>query len=149
MKQNDKSSDEQTVFSQKAPLPVGPYPHARRVGPFLYLSGIGPRQKGSQEIPGVTLDSSGKIQSHDIVLQCDSVFQNVETVLEEAGAKLSDLVDITVFLTHMEKDFATFNEKYKTFFQGISAARTTVEVKSLPTPIAIELKCVAFIGDEK
>jgi 2-aminomuconate deaminase len=137
------------ILSQRAPEPVGAYPHARRVGNLLFLSGIGPRKRGTKEIPGVSLDSSGKVVAHDISLQCESVFANVRAVLEDAGASWNDIVDVTVFLTHMKDDFPTFNRLYAQAFAGEgrpNPTRTTVEVTALPTPIAIELKVVAQIA---
>ena len=134
------------ISSDLAPEPVGPYPHARRVGNLLFLSGVGPRKKGSKDIPGVTLDSSGNIISYDIEEQCRSVFQNVKYILEASGSKWEDLVDVTVFLTNMKKDFATYNRIYKEYFVTAQPCRTTVEVVALPTPIAIELKCIAVIS---
>ena len=131
--------------SHKAPEPVGPYPHAKRVGNLLFLSGVGPRKKDSKEIPGVELNEKGEIVSYDIAKQCHSVFENVRFILEESGAGWEDLVDITVFLTNMKKDFATFNKIYSEYFTGNKPCRTTVEVNALPTPIAIELKCIAVI----
>jgi|SRR6185295_5723617 len=130
--------------SEKAPEPVGKYPHARWAGDTLYLSGIGPRQKGSKEIPGVTQDASGKVVAHDIELQCRSVFNNVRAVLEEAGAEWKDLVDVTVYLTDMKGDFARYNKLWAEYFPENPPCRTTVEVTALPTPIAIELKCIAY-----
>lgn len=132
-----------SISSDLAPEPVGPYPHARRVGNLLFLSGVGPRKKGTKEIPGVTLDSSGNIVSYDIEEQCRNVFQNVKYILEASGCKWEDLVDVTVFLTNMKKDFATYNRIYKEYFVTNQPCRTTVEVVALPTPIAIELKCIA------
>ena len=131
------------LLSEKAPLPVGPYPHAKRVGNLLFLSGIGPRKRGQQEIPGVTQDGQGTVMATDIEAQCHSMFANVKAVLEDAGASWSDLVDITVFLTDMKKDFATFNRIYSTYFTEVRPCRTTVEVGALPTPIAVEVKCIA------
>lgn len=139
----------ETVISNRAPEPVGAYPHARRVGDFLFLSGIGPRKRGSKEIPGVTLDATGKIVARDMEAQCLSVFANVRTVLEDAGADWSNIVDVTVFLTHMKEDFPVFNKLYAEAFAGPgrpNPTRTTVEVTALPTPIAIELKIVAYLG---
>lgn len=133
------------VTSSRAPEPVGPYPHAKRVGNLLFLSGIGPRKRGSRDIPGVTLDANGIVASHDIEAQCRSVFENVRTVLEDAGATWNDIVDVTVFLTDMN-DFAVYNRVYAEYFAGPgkpNPARTTVEVTRLPTPIAIELKVIA------
>ncbi len=133
------------TLSQQAPEPVGPYPHARQCGKFLFLSGMGPRQRGSKKIPGVELDASGHVVAYDFEVQCRAVFANVQTVLQEAGAKLEDLVDITVFLTNMAQDFETFNRLYSEFFVGCEPTRTTVGVTALPTPIAIELKCIAHL----
>jgi len=133
------------VVSQRAPEPVGAFPHAKRVGHLLFLSGIGPRVRGSREIPGVTLDAKGEIVDHDIEAQCRSVFQNVRTVLEDAGSGWDRIVDVTVFLTDMKRDFATFNRLYAEHFANNRPARTTVEVNALPTPIAIELKVIATI----
>lgn len=138
-----------SISSDKAPDPVGPYPHARRVGNLLFLSGVGPRKKGSNEIPGVTLDSNGNIISYDIEEQCRNVFQNVRYILEASGSRWEDLVDVTVFLTNMKKDFATYNRIYKEYFVTNQPCRTTVEVVALPTPIAIELKCIAFVQESE
>ncbi len=139
------SMENLAFHSTKAPEPVGLYPHARRVGNLLFLSGVGPRQRGSNEIPGVTLDSQGNILAYDIETQCRSVFENVRTILEEAGSSWDKLVDVTVFLTNMKDDFKTYNQLYAEYFKDCQPCRTTVEVKSLPTPIAIELKCIATI----
>ncbi|HMP99828.1 MAG TPA: Rid family hydrolase [Cyclobacteriaceae bacterium] len=136
---------ENKIHSDKAPEPVGLYPHARKVGNLLFLSGVGPRKRGSKEIPGVTLDASGNIISYDIEAQCHSVFENVRLVLEASGAKWEDLVDVTVFLTNMKADFATYNKIYAEYFKDNQPCRTTVEVNALPTPIAIELKCIAAL----
>jgi 2-aminomuconate deaminase len=143
--ENVMDSSASPLHSSKAPEPVGLYPHARRVGSFLFLSGIGPRERGSKTIPGVELDSQGNLLSHDIEKQCHSVFQNVRYVLEDAGACWENLVDVTVFLTHMRQDFATYNRIYSQYFKENQPCRTTVEVQSLPTPIAIELKCIAYL----
>ncbi len=132
--------------SGKAPEPVGAYPHARKVGNFLFLSGIGPRVRGSKEIPGVVLDKNGNVTNYDIEQQCRSVFDNVRTVLEEAGSDWNRLVDVMVFLINIKDDFDTYNRVYAEYFSGNRPCRTTVEVTSLPTPIAIELKCIATIG---
>ena len=131
--------------SQLAPEPVGAYPHARKVGNLLFLSGVGPRERGSKTIPGVELDAKGNITSYDIKTQCRSVFKNVKNILEEAGSDWSQLVDVTVFLTNMKDDFKTYNKIYAEYFQSNQPCRTTVEIKSLPTPIAIELKCIAVL----
>ena len=133
------------LMSARAPDPVGPYPHARRVGNLLFLSGIGPREKGRKEIPGVEQDAAGNVIGHDIEAQCRSVFRNIRSVLEDAGSSWERIVDVTVFLTDMKGDFAAFNKVYAEHFTGNRPARTTVEVTGLPTPIAIELKVIATI----
>lgn len=135
------------VHSSKAPAPVGLYPHARKVGQLLFMSGIGPRKAGTKEIPGVVLDSTGRLQSYDIEAQCHSVFQNVRTVVEEAGSSWKNIVDVTVFLTNMADDFPIYNRLYAEYFADNQPCRTTVEVSSLPTPIAIELKCIAIMDE--
>ena len=135
----------ETIHSDKAPEPVGLYPHARKVGNLLFLSGVGPRKRGSKEIPGVTLDSNGDITSYDIEQQCHSVFQNVRLIVEASGSRWENLVDVTVFLTNMKKDFPVFNKIYAEYFKDNQPCRTTVEVNALPTPIAIELKCIATV----
>ena len=131
--------------SMKAPEPVGAYPHARKVGNLLFLSGVGPRERGTKKIPGVELDESGNIVSYDIETQCRSVFNNVRAIVEEAGAEWKNVVDVTVFLTKMKDDFATYNKLYAEYFAENQPCRTTLEIKSLPTPIAIELKVIATI----
>ena len=131
--------------STKAPEPVGLYPHARRVGNLLFMSGIGPRKRGSKEIPGVELGENGEIKSYDIEAQCHSVFENVKAVVEDSGSSWDRIVDVTVFLTNMKDDFKTYNQIYAQYFADNQPCRTTVEIKSLPTPIAIELKCIATI----
>lgn len=131
--------------SDKAPEPVGLYPHARRAGNLLFLSGVGPRVKGKKEIPGVTLNDQGEIVAYDIEAQCHSVFNNVKDILEASGAGWRHLVDVTVFLTNMKDDFGTFNRIYAEYFEEVQPCRTTVEVNALPTPIAIELKCIAAL----
>lgn len=133
------------IRADRAPAPVGAYPHARRVGSLLFLSGIGPRVPGTDTIAGNVLDADGAVLSHDIAAQCRQVFANVRAVLEASGARFEDLVDVTVYLTDMANDFATFNRLYADAFAGVDACRTTVEVNALPTPIAIELKCVAAL----
>ena len=137
------SSD--NIFSSGAPEPVGLYPHARKIGNLLFLSGVGPREKGGKEIPGVKLDSQGNIIFYDIETQCHSVFKNVNIILEDAGSCWEDLIDVTVFLTNMKDDFETYNRIYAEYFSKNQPCRTTIEIKSLPTPIAIELKCIATI----
>lgn len=140
-------SDEKNnlINSSKAPEPVGLYPHARRVGNLLFLSGVGPRERGSKKIPGVELDENGKIISYDIETQCHSVFKNIRYILEDSGSSWDKLVDVTVFLTNMKDDFPTYNKIYAEYFKDNLPCRTTIEIKSLPTPIAIELKCIATI----
>jgi 2-aminomuconate deaminase len=134
------------INSSQAPEPVGAYPHARKVGNLLFLSGVGPRKRGSKEIPGVTLDGKGTIIAYDIEQQCHSVFQNVKLILEASGSQWENLVDVTVFLTNMKNDFSAFNKIYAEYFKENQPCRTTVEVNALPTPIAIELKCIAVIN---
>ena len=133
------------IESSRAPEPVGLYPHARRVGDLLFLSGVGPSERGSKKIPGVELREAGEIASYDIETQCRSVFQNVRYILEDAGSSWDKIVDVTVFLTNMKADFAMYNRIYAEYFSENRPCRTTVEVKSLPTPIAIELKVIATI----
>jgi 2-aminomuconate deaminase len=135
----------QRFQSEQAPEPVGLYPHARRVGSLLFLSGVGPRQRGSNAIPGVELDAQGRILRYDIVAQCHSVFRNVRAIVEEAGSSWDQIVDVTVFLTNMSDDFAAYNRVYAEYFASNQPCRTTIEVGALPTPIAIELKCIATI----
>ena len=138
----------QLISSDQAPEPVGAYPHARKVGSLLFLSGVGPRQKGSKEIPGVTLDANGAIAAYDIEVQCHSVFKNVKLILEASGSRWEDLIDVTVYLTNMKRDFPIFNKIYASYFpdKATQPCRTTVEINALPTPIAIELKCIAIVG---
>lgn len=131
--------------SDSAPEPVGLYPHARRVGNLLFLSGVGPRKRGTDQIPGVTLNSEGKIETYDIEAQCHSVFENVRMIVEAAGSSWDQIVDVTVFLTNMDADFKTYNNVYAKYFASNQPCRTTVEVVALPTPIAIELKCIATV----
>ena len=139
----------ETFQSSRAPEPVGAFPHAKRVGNLLFLSGIGPRVRGSKEIPGVMLDSADNIVSYDIEKQCRAVFENVRIVLEDAGASWNDIVDVTVFLTNMKEDFPIYNKLYAEQFAGDgnpNPTRTTIEITALPTPIAIELKVIAAVG---
>jgi len=133
------------IDADQAPEPVGLYPHARKHGNLLFLSGVGPRKKGSVEIPGVTLSKDGTILSYDIEAQCHSVFNNVRLVLEASGSSWDKLIDVTVFLTNMKDDFKTYNKIYAEYFKDNMPCRTTVEINALPTPIAIELKCIATI----
>lgn len=133
------------IHSSRAPEPVGKYPHAKRVGHLLFLSGVGPREKGTKKIPGVELDADGKIISYDIETQCHSVFKNVKSILEDSGTSWEKLVDVTVFLTNMKADFPTYNRLWAEYFPNNPPCRTTLEILSLPTPIAIELKCIAAL----
>lgn len=137
--------NDELIESSRAPEPVGLYPHARRVGNLLFLSGVGPRERGKKEIPGVVLDRSGNIESYDIEIQCRSVFRNVRYILEDAGSSWNNIVDVTVFLTNMKNDFAAYNRVYAEYFAENKPCRTTVEVNKLPTPVAIELKVIATI----
>ena len=131
------------INTDAAPEPVGAYPHARREGEFLFLSGVGPRQRGTKKIPGVELDAAGNITSYDVEVQTRSVIANVKAILEAAGSSLDKVIDVQVFLTNMKKDFPVFNRVYAEHFQKVQATRTTVEVGALPTPIAVEFKVVA------
>ena len=135
-----------TPQSSRAPEPVGAYPYTRRVGDLLFLSGVGPRQRGQHGIAGVEIDEDGNILHYDFESQCHAVFQNVRYILEEAGASWEDLVDVTVFLTNMKDDFPVYNRLYADYFGRALPCRTTLEINALPTPIAIELKCIAFLG---
>ena len=139
----DNSSNR--INSSKAPEPVGLYPHARRVGNLLFLSGVGPRERGEKKIPGVELDENGTITSYDIEAQCHSVFRNIKYILEDAGSSWDKIVDVTVFLTNMKDDFKTYNRIYAEYFKDNLPCRTTCEINCLPTPIAIELKVIATI----
>ncbi|MBK7409344.1 MAG: RidA family protein [Saprospirales bacterium] len=133
------------IDASNAPKPVGLYPHARRVGNLLFLSGIGPRDPKTDGVPGLKQSPSGNFTEFDFEAQCHSVFQNVRTVLEASGARWEDLVDVTVFLTDMQRDFHTYNRLYAAYFKDNQPCRTTVGIDSLPTPISIELKCIAVI----
>jgi 2-aminomuconate deaminase len=136
------------IHAASAPAPVGAYPHARRVGDLLFLSGVGPRVPGTNAIPGNVVDPHGKLVGYDIEAQCRQVFANVRAVLEASGARWEDLVDVTVFLTDMARDFAAYNRIYADHFRDPDTApcRTTLGITALPTPIAIELKCVATLN---
>ena len=133
------------IMSPRGPKPVGAYPHARRVGNLLFISGMGPRRKDDTDIPGVTLSATGEIQSYDVAVQTLAVFDNIRFILEDAGSRWENIVDVTVFLTNIKDDFATFNALYAEHFGKIKPARTTVEVRALPTPIAVELKVIATV----
>lgn len=133
------------IHSSKAPEPVGSYPHAKKVGNLLFLSGVGPRERGNKKIPGVELDENGNIQSYDIAAQCHSVFQNVRYILEDSGSSWENIIDITVFLTNMKDDFKIYNALWAEYFKENPPCRTTIEINCLPTPIGIELKVIATI----
>lgn len=135
--------------SMRAPEPVGHYPHAKQVGNLLFLSGVGPRERGTKKIPGVELNPDGSIQSYDIEIQCRSVFKNVRAILEDAGTSWNNLVDVTVYLTNMKADFPLYNKLWAEYFSENPPCRTTLEINCLPTPIAIELKCVAVMDNKK
>ena len=137
----------QAVHAQHAPKPVGAYPHARRVGNLLFLSGIGPRDPATNAIAGNVYDAAGRLTAYDIALQCRSVFANVRTVLEASGARWEDLVDVTVYLTDMARDFDVYNRVYAEHFTTAQPCRTTLGISALPTPIAIELKCIAALAE--
>lgn len=137
--------NENGINSSRAPEPVGLYPHARRHGNLLFLSGVGPRERGTKKIPGVELDDQGNILSYDIELQCRSVFHNIRCILEDAGSRWENIIDVTVFLTNMKADFQTYNRLYAEYFSSNQPCRTTIEINCLPTPIAIELKVIATI----
>ena len=131
--------------SDRAPRAVGLYPHARKVDNILYLSGVGPRKAGEIDIPGVILNELGEIESYDIATQCHSVFENIRFILEDVGSSWDNIVDVQVFLTNMKDDFKTYNKIYAEYFKDNQPCRTTIEIKSLPTPIAIELKIIATL----
>ncbi len=137
--------DKIIINSDRAPEPVGAYPHARRVGNLLFLSGVGPRERGTRVIPGVTLNDDGTVREYDIEAQTLSVFRNIRYIIEDAGSSWDQIVDVQVFLTNMKKDFPVFNRLYAEHFAGVYACRTTIEIGALPTPIAVELKVIATI----
>lgn len=138
-------STNKSIDSSKAPEPVGLYPHAKRVGNLLFLSGVGPRERGTKKIPGVELDANNQIISYDIAAQCHSVFRNIRYILEDAGSSWDKMVDVTVFLTNMKDDFPIYNQLWAEYFKENPPCRTTIEINKLPTPIAIELKVMATI----
>ncbi len=139
-------SDNIKIESSKAPEPVGLYPHARKVGNLLFLSGVGPRERGTKKIPGVELDASNQIISYDIAAQCHSVFRNIKYILEDSGSSWQNIIDVTVFLTNMKDDFAIYNKIWAEYFKDNLPCRTTIEINKLPTPIAIELKVIAVVN---
>ena len=135
-----------SIFSERAPEPVGSFPHAKVVGNLIFVSGIGPRQRGKKEIPGLTLDAAGNVVAYDFEVQCRAVFENIRLVLEDAGSGWDRIVDVTSYLTNMKADFPLYNRLYAEYFANNQPARTTVEVSRLPTPIAVELKVIALAG---
>lgn len=135
-------SDEK-ISTRRAPEPVGAYPHARRFGELLFLSGVGPRKPGTKEIPGVTLGPNGEILAYDVAVQTESVIENIRIILEDAGSSFDKILDVQVFLTNMKQDFKIYNEIYAKHFTNVGATRTTIEVGALPTPIAVEFKVIA------
>ncbi|MBC7384395.1 MAG: RidA family protein [Bacteroidia bacterium] len=137
------------IHSNKAPEPVGHYPHAKKVGNLLFLSGVGPRERNTKKIPGVELDALGKIISYDIAEQCHSVFKNIRMILEDAGSSWDQIIDVTVFLTNMKDDFSIYNKLWAEYFNENPPCRTTIEINCLPTPIAIELKVMATVNTAK
>ena len=139
----------ESIRTDSAPKPVGAYPHARRVGELLFLSGIGPRDPKDDSIPGNVYFADGRLREHDIAAQTRQVFANVRAVLEASGARWEDLVDVTVYLTDMARDFKAYNAIWAEHFPDPARApcRTTLGITALPTPIAIELKCVAAIRE--
>ncbi len=138
--------DKNSIHSSKAPEPVGNYPHARKVGDLLFLSGVGPREVGTKKIPGVELNEKNEIISYNIEEQCRSVFKNVKTILEDAGSDWTKIVDVTVYLTNMKDDFPMYNKMWAEYFKTNPPCRTTIEINCLPTPIAIELKVIATLA---
>jgi 2-aminomuconate deaminase len=142
-------TDADRIDSTSAPEPVGAYPHAKRAGNLLFLSGVGPRKRGTKEIPGVTLGPDGEVVAKDIEAQCRSCFDNVRAVMNDAGVPWTNIVDVLVFLTDMKNDFPIYNRVYAEYFAGEgnpNPARTTIEINALPTPIAVEVKVTAVVG---
>ena len=139
--------NQESIHANKAPEPVGLYPHAKRVGNLLFLSGVGPRERGTKKIPGVELNEVGEIISYDIAAQCHSVFNNIKLILEASGSHWNNIVDVTVFLTNMKDDFPIYNKLWAEYFAENPPCRTTLEINCLPTPIAIELKVIATINE--
>ena len=135
-----------SINANQAPEPVGLYPHAKRVGNLLFLSGVGPRERGTKKIPGVELNEQGEIVSYNIEAQCRSVFNNIKLILEASGSNWNNIVDVTVFLTNMKDDFLIYNKLWTEYFAENPPCRTTIEINCLPTPIAIELKVLATVG---
>lgn len=134
------------IISERGPEPVGAYPHARRVGDFLFVSGIGPRLRGQKEIPGTKRDAAGNVVDYDVAEECRQCFHNIKMIVEDAGAKWENIVDVTSFLTDMKRDFATYNKLYEEWFGSVRPTRTTVQVTALPTAIHVELKVIVWMG---
>lgn len=145
MLETNKNSATEKINTNKAPEPVGAYPHARRFGELVFLSGVGPRKPGTKIIPGVELSAEGEILSYDVKTQTESVIENIRNILEASGSNMEKIIDVQVFLTNMKRDFKDFNEVYAKHFTTIGATRTTIEVGALPTPIAVEFKVIASI----
>ena len=139
------SETSSTIKTGTAPKPVGAYPHARRQGNLLFLSGVGPRTPGTDAIPGLVRDADGTVTAYDIEAECHAVFANVRAILEASGSRWDNLIDVTVFLTNMADDFETYNRVYAEYFADVQPCRTTIGIDSLPTPIHIELKCIATL----
>lgn len=135
----------EVINTKNAAQPLGSYPHARRVGNLLFLSGIGSRNPQNNSVPGCVVDIEGNVIHNDIEAECHSAFANVKNILEASGSSWDKIVDVTVFLTNMQRDFERYNKIYNDYFKDVQACRTTVEVKSLPTPIAIEVKVIATV----
>ncbi|MEC8276252.1 MAG: Rid family hydrolase [Myxococcota bacterium] len=135
------------VSTSAAPKPVGAYPHARRVGNLLYLSGVGPRQPGTDAIPGGPIKNANGPLDYDAAAQTRAVIENIKIILEASGASLSDIVDVTAFLIDMDRDFKSYNAVYAEYFTPIQATRTTIAIRALPTPIAVEFKVIAVLPD--
>lgn len=140
---SDQSPTNDKISTRRAPEPVGAYPHARKFGDLLFLSGVGPRKPGTKEIPGVTLGADGEIVAYDVAIQTESVIENIRIILEDAGSSFDKILDVQVFLTNMKKDFKIYNEVYAKHFTSVGATRTTIEIGALPTPIAVEFKVIA------
>ena len=141
------NSDKDVIISDNAPVAVGAYPHARRVGDFVFLSGVGPRQPKTNDIPGGPIkDKEGNPLNYDIRDQTEACILNIKAILKSSGAKLEDIIDVTSFLVDMDRDFEGYNEVYGRFFTNIQATRTTLAITALPTPIAVEMKVIANLG---
>lgn len=124
---------------------MGLYPATRKVGNLLFVSGMGPREANTDTIPGLKLDKHGNYIDFDFEAQVHSVFKNVKIALEDAGSSWDKIVDVTVFLVNMKRDFQAYNRIYAEYFKDNQPCRTTVEVNALPSSIAIELKVIATV----